>query len=354
MWPVSHVGLNDDGSMVVLVSTRQGVIQGYDKRELKWTSSVHFRGKVLESFFRRRTVPGFLARKMIRKRRGSDASMSSVNSSINANFPPPIQMKSFGQKQRERTSREEFVMVMDSGEILVVSCNDGKVQSYDVKQQLVCAIKIRTPRVMDRIVVQTKELDIIVVNIVNNSMKSRKLEVAPSKSCGIFPVEFVGFFVRVDGLECQLIDVNTGVVMKSFGVGNMKVNSLRVSYPEPSHCRFCGSAAISSFSVVYEIEGVVVVHTFRVDKKAICLRVERDPREIRCVGFGGAEEKVDWYENVVGYEVTSVNSMIGVVQKSSGLRNRKVRQAKEYELMVVSLGSGKAEYYEYKVDGVLW
>ena len=50
MWPVSHVGLNDDGSMVVLVSTRQGVIQGYDKRELKWTLSVHFRGKVLESF----------------------------------------------------------------------------------------------------------------------------------------------------------------------------------------------------------------------------------------------------------------------------------------------------------------
>ena len=42
-----------------------------------------------------------------------------------------------------------------------------------------------------------------------------------------------------------------------------------------------------------------MVHTFRVDKKAICLRVERDPREIRCVGFGGAEEKVDWYENVV-------------------------------------------------------
>lgn len=354
MWPVSHVGLNDDGSMVVLVSTRQGVIQGYDKRELKWTLSVHFRGKVLESFFRRRTVPGFLARKMIRKRRGSDASMSSVNSLINANFPPPIQMKSFGQKQRERTSREEFVMVMDSGEILVVSCNDGKVQSYDVKQQLVCAIKIRTPRVMDRIVVQTKELDIIVVNIVNNSMKSRKLEVAPLKLCGIFPVEFVGFFIRVDGLECQLIDVNTGVVIKLFGVGNMKVNSLRVSYPEPLHCRFCGSAAISSFSVVYEIEGVVVVHTFRVDKKAICLRVERDPREIRCVGFGGAEEKVNWYENVVGYEVTSVNLMIGVVQKSSGLRNRKVKQAKEYELMVVSLGSGKAEYYEYKVDGVLW
>ncbi|KGU37225.1 hypothetical protein MGK_01402 [Candida albicans P57055] len=27
MWPVNHVGLNEDGSMVVLVSTRQGVIQ---------------------------------------------------------------------------------------------------------------------------------------------------------------------------------------------------------------------------------------------------------------------------------------------------------------------------------------
>ena len=46
-----------------------------------------------------------------------------------------------------------------------------------------------------------------------------------------------------------------GVVIKLFGVGNMKVNSLRCVVPEPLHCRFCGSAAISSFSVVYEIEG---------------------------------------------------------------------------------------------------
>lgn len=379
LWPVNHLGLNDDGSFIVLVNFKGGVIKGFDKKEMrvKWTQLIHTprKPKVLESFFRRRTVPGFLARKMIRKRRGSDASMSSVNSLINANFPPPIQMKSFGQKQRERKeniSREEFVMVLDNGEILVVSCSDGKIESYDVKEPLTSAIKIRTPRVLDRIVVQTTKMDIIVVNIINNNMKFRQLKIESKPLSlnppGIYAVEFVGFFIRVEGLECQLIDVNTGVIMKLFAIGNMKPNTLKVSFPEPSHCRFCGSAALSSFSVMYENEGsqVVVVHTFKVDKKAICLRVERDPREIRCVGFGGADENVNWYNNVVGYEVTAVNLMIGVVVNKTeevvakgtlglqSLRNRKIKKQKEYQLMVVSLGSGKAEYYPYNKIGTLW
>ena len=42
---------------------------------------------------------------------------------------------------------------------------------------------------------------------------------APLKLCGIFPVEFVGFFIRVDGLECQLIDVNTGWSSNCLGSG---------------------------------------------------------------------------------------------------------------------------------------
>ena len=92
-----------------------------------------------------------------------------------------------------------------------------------------------------------------------------------------------------------------------------------------------------------------MVHTFRVDKKAICLRVERDPRKSDVLGLVVQRRRSTGMRNVVGYEVTSVNLMIGVVQKSSGLRNRKVKQAKEYELMVVSLGSGKAEYYSIRL-----
>ena len=68
-------------------------------------------------------------------------------------------------------------------------------------------------------------------------------------------------------------------------------------------------------------EGVIVVHTFRVDemRKAICLRVERDPREIRCLGFSAADEKVNWFYNVVGYEVTCVNLIIGIMENTSTL-----------------------------------
>ena len=67
----------------------------------------------------------------------------------------------------------------------------------------------------------------------------------------------------------------------------------------------------------------------------------RDPREIRCVGFGGAEEKVDWYENVVGYEVTSVNLMIGVVQKSSGLEIGKSSKPRSMSLWWLVWGVAK-------------
>ena len=129
-----------------------------------------------------------------------------------------------------------------------------------------------------------------------------------------------GLFIRVDGLESQLM-MNTGWSSNCLGSGNAKVNSLRVSYPRAAALSVLWSAC----DLIVQC-GDGLRYTFRVDKKAICLRVERDPRETDDVGFGGAEEKVDWYENVVGYEVTSVNLMIGVVQKSSGLRNRKVKQ----------------------------
>ncbi|KAL6451541.1 LOW QUALITY PROTEIN: hypothetical protein SBY92_002884 [Candida maltosa Xu316] len=324
LWPINHVDINDDGNFVILINFKDGIVKCYDRqeRQVKWMTvddSLTNRPKILESFFRKRTVPGFLARKMLRKRRGSDASLSSVNSQVNANFPPPIQMKSFSQEQRERKeflSKEEYVMVLQSGEILVVSCSDGTIKRYDVNQPLINARKIRTARVPDRIVCLTESTELVVVNIVNNVLKFKNLKIKrinpPSSLASelnppaIYTVEFVGFIVKVDGLECQIIDSISGNIVKQFAIGSMRPNSLKVSYPEPSHCRFCGSAAISSFSIMYENEGgedgVVVVHTFKVDemRKAICLRVERDPREIRCLGFSAADEHVNWYYNIIG------------------------------------------------------
>ncbi|EMG47429.1 hypothetical protein G210_2243, partial [Candida maltosa Xu316] len=386
LWPINHVDINDDGNFVILINFKDGIVKCYDRqeRQVKWMTvddSLTNRPKILESFFRKRTVPGFLARKMLRKRRGSDASLSSVNSQVNANFPPPIQMKSFSQEQRERKeflSKEEYVMVLQSGEILVVSCSDGTIKRYDVNQPLINARKIRTARVPDRIVCLTESTELVVVNIVNNVLKFKNLKIKrinpPSSLASelnppaIYTVEFVGFIVKVDGLECQIIDSISGNIVKQFAIGSMRPNSLKVSYPEPSHCRFCGSAAISSFSIMYENEGgedgVVVVHTFKVDemRKAICLRVERDPREIRCLGFSAADEHVNWYYNIIGYEATNVNSMIGIVETDekeqeykgntdsvglTSLRNRKKtkRGKKSYQVIVVSFATGDADYY---------
>jgi hypothetical protein len=402
MWPINHLAINDDGRLVIMVNFKNGVIKCFDRKQMKvkWIQmeeSLISKPKILESFFRKRTVPGFLARKMLRKRRGSDASLSSVNSLVNANFPPPpppIEMKSHSQEQRERKAtvgKEEYVMVLQTGEIIVVSCVDGSIKRYNVKETLLNATKIRTPRVPDRIVCLTTNAELVVVNIVNNNLKFKQLKIKkttpPSELAltlnppSIQAVEFVGFVVKVDGLECQVIDVISGAVVKQFVIGSMKPNTLKVSYPQPTHCRFCGSAAISSFSVMYENdgdeEGVIVVHTFRVDemRKAICLRVERDPREIRCLGFSAADEQVNWFYNVIGYEVTCVNLLIGLVEVTtttssspsaslthttslestiglSSLRNRKKhkRTKKEFQLMAVALGSGDTDYYTLKED----
>ncbi|KAK6462866.1 hypothetical protein DFJ63DRAFT_176023 [Scheffersomyces coipomensis] len=431
-WPINHVSISDDGSYVMLICFKYGLIKCYERRELnfKWelelpTEVIELiklkKFKISEYFFRRKTVPGVLARKMLLKkgqkkkgsstaleRRDSNASIASMNSQINGNFPPPpISMKSFSEQQRERNRNEptyeqmerelikvEFILVLESGHLVTFSCVDGGSKILNLMAGIhglneenltvTSAKKVTTPRINDRIVCQLSNSDVIVATVVNNTWRLRKLPIVeghynqgpnfvqpvnPMSSMNnkysqnsndfrsvynsklstigsevslnvvqepiitnkdskysinkatVMNVDFVGMIVVVKDQVAELVDVQSGIVLKKFNVGRFKPNTFRVSHSEPTHCKFCGCASIQSFSIAYEDYDTptLIVHTYKIElkrsKNNICLRVERDPREIRCLGFNAVTEHQYWFNGLVGWELTDVNMIIGLKRK---------------------------------------
>ncbi|CAN3374741.1 hypothetical protein DIURU_002279 [Diutina rugosa] len=411
-WPINHVNISDDGNYIVLINYRYGLIKCYERKQLAYIWEIPLpqgicrQGKVriVESFFRRKTVPGFLARKILQKkksmrqaqgasgssssassRRGSAVSLTSLNSAINGNFPVTA------DDDLRELQKDEFIIVFDTGQLVVISCSEGSMKQSNILSsvfadddqsdlKIVSAKKMMTPRVTDRIVCQVSSMpDLIVATVVNNNWKFRRVPVRgghynqalittgymspmtpspsvsavnkndftaiarsesasstlPSKRLGsstplvvrdsavqinrptIVTVEFVGMIVRVKNMTAEIIDVQTGIILKTFNVGRFKPSSFRVAHSEPTHCKFCGCASIQSFSIVYEDHDtpMIILHTFTIDiprsKNYICLRVERDPREIRCIGFNAVTEHQYWFDDVVGWELTDVNMIIG-------------------------------------------
>lgn len=434
-WPINHIKISNDGNHIIMINFKNGLIKCFEREQLNFSWQVSIppeilvkytrnKLKILESFFRKKTVPGFLARKILQKkkqlqqarpRRGSDVSILSVSSKINANFPPPPLASANDGKRSEvdeellnlekALNKEEFIMVLATGELITIACDDGSISVsniltsvYDEEEQevvedddssvstinqhrvsLTTAKKISTSRVSDRIVCNVRNNDVIIATVINNKWKIRKLPIqndiyntgtqlltpqALSRTSSfighrddfrskfnekqlltdnndiskavssngkhfqqinkpaIATIEFVGMILRVNDLTAQLIDVQTGIILRVFNIGHFKPGSLRVAHSEPTHCKFCGCASIQSFSIIYEdfYEKTVIMHTFNLEvkrsKNNICLRVERDPREIRCIGFNAVIEHQYWYKDVELWELTDVNMIIGFRKKS--------------------------------------
>ncbi|RLV92815.1 hypothetical protein JA1_002909 [Spathaspora sp. JA1] len=419
-WPINHVAISEDGDFIILINFKFGIIKCFNRTDMVFTwihqnndfiSRNNKRPKILESFFRKKTVPGFLARQMLNQmkndsRRGSDVS-------INGNFPPPpISMKSFGEQQREiareptpdnQLNKDEFVIVLETGALIVYSCNDGKIKcsniitslyGHDTTLKVLSAKKLRTPRINDRIICQIDNSDLIVATVINNIWKFRKLEVKQGKynqenkinqtispvtvksdydfgsaykeksapileeikglklnvAC-LVPLEFLGMVVVVKNLICELIDIQTGIVLKTFNIANFKPNSFRVTHSEPTHCKFCGCASISTLTIVYEDfdSKTIITQTYKIDeqrsKSNICLRVERDPREIRCLGLNAVTEHQYWYRNIVSWEMTDVNMIIGIAK-----RNQIDNDEEETVVEVVEKTSGKRDKFDQLIE----
>lgn len=296
-WPVSDVVLSDHGDHVA-VFTRDNV-ECWSRGVKLW--SVEAPRKVIVSFFRQRT----------QRTAANRRNLSRSNSLRSVDLP-----------------MEDFVMVLKD-EIVTVS--GGELVSESIPS-IVSSNFLVTPRINDRLVSVTTAGELLVSTAVNNKWKSRVVTVHHNKFNNpyaepqtkplvsysqITVVPFVGFIVRTSGALAELIDVQTGIVIKSFPITSNK--GFKVVHDPPTHCRFCGSVSIASLSVAY-MSNELTVHTFTPNhnaKTSICLRVERDPREIRCVGFDSVTETVNSIPDVEVWSTTDTQIM-GVLRDWRG------------------------------------
>lgn len=397
-WPINHIVLSDDGNYIVLVNNLNCRIKCFDRKSLTYVWEVSLTSELtlakkmqpVTAFFRKRTVAGFLARKLLlkeRARRRNSATSILSTTTITGNYPPPI-IPDKAQEAEHSLHREEFVIVLESGEMVTVACDNLKIKVYNPLTQLyegqkqleglkIISLKLlKTARVNDRIVCNLSNDDIVVGTAVNNLWRFNKLDIdiffsvqpainfapplmsrtgstisvsndfsgafelqrqnyndmpdngsniffdakkyPPINQSAIIPIDFVGMVVRVKDLQAQLVDIQTGTIVKVFDIGHFKPGTFRVVHSEPTHCKFCGCASFESMTLVYQdfYEKMLILQTFIVENKKsrnnICLRVERDPREIRCVGFDSVIEKNYWYDNIEMWEVTDMNVIVGI------------------------------------------
>lgn len=413
IWPVNHIAISDDGIYVILICFNKQAIYCYENFKLKWTQhhpSVNKNSKVLESFFRHKTVPGFLARKLLRAKRGSSKSLATDSHSAIIRCPdspiltttqpmpfatPPSPTARTKTATAATSTYEhiplDFVLVLNNGAVLVLSCENGSLDEQ-MFAPFSGAAKVKTPRVNDKIVCQKTNGEFIIGIVVNNNFVFRDFPVKIF-TCGsyvtttmkqshklntpvIVPIEFIGVIVSVCDFTASLIDVQSGIVLKTFNIGHFKPGTFKVAHSQPTHCKFCGCVSVTSLSLVYEDDsGILIVHTFKIDlqrsKNSICLRAERDPREIGCLGFSAVCESQYWYEDIKCWQVSDVNMIIGFekihpkraispttnnpsssVFENQGLTSLRQRNTKSsastresYEGFIISLSDGKKTAY---------
>ncbi|ODQ78857.1 hypothetical protein BABINDRAFT_38974 [Babjeviella inositovora NRRL Y-12698] len=435
VWPVVHVVLGNQGNTIALFS-KSGLVSCYSRLAQRFIWQVvleGLKGSVpLESFFRRKTIPAFLQRKMLLEKQKKlqleleERERSQLHRTTSDQSFLGASIRAERLEEGKDLELMELTVMAKNGAMYTISCDDGKVSEENItsSKALVSARRLTSARVSDRLICQVSNGIIMVATSVNNKWKFRKLLVQEEKynkgqslltpaamsrhsSVGskyrpfhvtgsqtslstLTPVEpplhnlttstiaivsFVGMIVRTRDLVAELIDVQTGTLVRKFNIGQFVKNSFRVFHSEPQHCRFCGCASVRSFSLVYtELDtNTVIMHTFSIENRAknnICWRVERDPRETRCLGFDSVTEQQHWLEGSECWNLTDMNMIVGIVKRkqaamavksethSSALRSSELRsrRAKPKDSQPVQISdtwegftmtaTGKVTYHE--------
>lgn len=383
-WPIVHVSVSNSGDCIAFFNkfgkiacwSRRSMSFIWSLRMDEWD------GAPLEAFFRNKTTPLFMKKRAMdnsaittgngsnniaspksysMNRRGSMMSVTSVRSITSISSS---RIGGVGTSYESPTAvfnaenDTEFLFVTKNGKINAIS-SEGvlKVDNLTISERpLKSCKKLTTPRMNDRLVICDEGGDIYVSTVVNNKWKTRKLVILRNKfnkgqglmtpatlKYGVFEdsentkpsgptpvysptdniimlVPFVGMLLKTKGNEAELIDVQTGTFIKKFQLGDFKPGTLRVFHDQPTHCRFCGSASVASFSIAYTDQNTstLVMHTFQLEsrtKTSICLRVERDPREIRCLGLEAVVERTHYLPNIENWNVSDNNMAIGIRRK---------------------------------------
>ncbi|QLL32133.1 hypothetical protein HG536_0C03010 [Torulaspora globosa] len=359
-WPLSKVLLSNDGNLVAFFG-KNGNISTWSRRDMKFIWEVKLKdladsnvlkANLLEALFRKITVPAFKKKRLQNSTKQSEISVGKVKS-VSSEYVPVVAggldttYENPNKKTNEGDEMSELVFVTSMG--LIYSIREDGVLAVErltpSKHRLTSCKVLSSPRVNDRLVICDEAGDIYIATVVNNKWRPNKLKVnydrilkPRSVTCeltnhstsnnnvtGIMRetdntielVQFVGLLVRVLGKTADLIDAQTGTVIKRFKIDHFKPNTLRVFHDNPTHCKFCGSASVASFSIAYTdaVSDRVTMHTYKLEsrtKTSICLRVERDLREIRCLGMESAVETVHYLYDIEDWCVTDSNMLIGI------------------------------------------
>lgn len=155
----------------------------------------------------------------------------------------------------------------------------------------------------------------------SHQIEKPKPKVLQNPVLEIVPVPAINMVLLATSVQACLFDAHTGIIVRRFQLGHFKPGTLRAFHSQPTHCRFCGCVSVDSVSIAYsdaEEEGMAICHTLTIDNRAknsICIRVERDPRETRCLGFDATTERQHWIGRVEGWDTTDMNMIMGVRRK---------------------------------------
>lgn len=354
-WPLTKILLSDDGNYIAFFG-QSGHITTWSRRHMKFIWEIKLkntdgsRSTLLEALFRKVTMTAFKRKRSKPSAKQSEPSASKktvvtseyvpVTGGIDASYENPRKMSTDGGEMNELvfvSSRGLIYSIQDDGTMRVEKLTPSE-------HGLISCKLLSSPRINDRLVICDEVGDIYIATVINNNWRPNKLKVnydrilkPPSATCELTDftrlnhnevqhvetdntielVQFVGLILRVLGRTADLFDAQTGTVVKTFQIDNFKPNTLRVFHDSPTHCKFCGSASVASFSVAYTdvTSNRVTMHTYKLEsrtKTSICLRVERDLREIRCLGMESAVETVHYIYDVENWCVTDSNILIGL------------------------------------------
>ncbi|AET38443.1 uncharacterized protein Ecym_2743 [Eremothecium cymbalariae DBVPG len=372
-WPILSVFISNSGNNIAFFSNLGGMTcWSRSLMSFLWSHKLDNGVIPLEGFFRTRTLPAFVKRRLLRSipdsgissgavagiisnrnalsRRSSAKSVASIGTGTTSGVD-----SSYENPNYEHFGEDEFVFVTNDGNINIVN-SDGNLRVEILEGAMTplrSCTKLISPRVNDRLIICDANGELFVSTVVDNIWRIKKLVIQRNMSGMMTPdcqtknnrphfnmpcvptletdytillVPFVGIIGRTRGNRLELIDAQTGTFIRDFEIGDFKPSTLRIFHDQPTHCKFCGSASVASFSIAYteQHSNSLVMHTFQLESKtknSICLRVERDPREIRCLGLESVTEKKHLLLNIEDWNVTDNNMVIGIRRKLEAMES---------------------------------
>lgn len=325
-WPIARVVLNSSNCMVAIFSTRISAIKCYNYKTgilmYHLQDKSLFSTRPLETFFSGNEL-------VVVSKTGSLLSISDTGTITPFQVEFSSTTGTLTHARRLLTPRiPERVVCLSSENNFSIGTHIGKVWKFRKLQiqESPTQINMHAQGVQDFSKYKPRPIPAPQAMLARRPMRPGRFQPPPLERpkilnntiVALVPVPAINMVLIATAVHGCLFDAQTGIIVKHFQLGHFKPQTLRVFHSHPSHCRFCGCVSVDTLSIAYsdlEDDGMVICHTLTIDNRAknsICIRVERDPRETRCLGFEATTERQHWIDKVEGWDTTDMNMIMGV------------------------------------------